>query len=99
MPRGDRTGPNNEGPMSGRGMGYCTGSNSTGFENNQGFGCRRGFGGGQGRGRGRGMGQRFCTNPQNYKEVSKEEILEKLKENKARIEKAIKEIEQKESKE
>ncbi len=70
MPRGNKTGPNGDGPMTGRAQGYCTGNNQPGFINNQsnqaqGFGrrARGGFAGGygraQGRGFGRGMGQGF----------------------------------------
>lgn len=51
MPRGDRTGPEGMGPMTGRGAGYCAGNAVPGF-NNPGVG-RGGFiGGGRGRGRG-----------------------------------------------
>ena len=58
MPRGDKTGPNGIGPMTGRQMGYCVGNDRAGFETPvSGFG--RGFGGGFGRGFGRGMGNRF----------------------------------------
>ena len=45
MPGGDRTGPSGQGPMTGRGMGYCAGFNVPGFMN-PGFG--RGFGRGRG---------------------------------------------------
>ncbi|MBD3203154.1 hypothetical protein GF327_02590 [Candidatus Woesearchaeota archaeon] len=45
MPRGDGTGPNGSGPMTGRGLGYCSGSNSPGFAKGPGMGIRRGFGG------------------------------------------------------
>ncbi len=55
MPRGDRTGPNGMGPMTGRAMGYCAGFNSPGFTNP---GGGRGMGMGMGRGGGRGMGFR-----------------------------------------
>ena len=54
MPYGDRTGPSGEGPMTGRGAGYCSGFNRPGSANpNRGFGFGAGFGGGFG-GRGRG---------------------------------------------
>ena len=43
MPRGDRTGPNRQGSMTGRGMGFCAGFNAPGFTNS-GFGRERGFG-------------------------------------------------------
>lgn len=48
MPRGDGTGPLGQGPMTGRGMGFCAGYNSPGYIN-PGFG-RGYFGGGRGRG-------------------------------------------------
>lgn len=50
--RGDGTGPNGQGPMTGRGLGYCAGYQNPGFVNN-GFvrGGERGFrAGGSGRG-------------------------------------------------
>ncbi|MEA3317493.1 MAG: DUF5320 domain-containing protein [Bacteroidota bacterium] len=62
MPRGDKTGPNAMGSMTGRRMGYCVGNNRPGFANNQGFatgygrGMRNGFGNGQGNGAGNGAG-------------------------------------------
>ena len=51
MPRGDQTGPNGMGPMTGRAAGYCTGNGMPGFANSM-FGNRGGFG------RGMGMGNR-----------------------------------------
>ena len=63
MPRGDRTGPEGKGPMTGRGAGYCSENDEPGFANDsprRGFGFGFGFGGGGGRGlgrRGRGRGQ------------------------------------------
>lgn len=48
MPGGDRTGPMGQGPMTGRGMGYCTGNVQPGF------GCGPGR-----RGRGRGFRNMF----------------------------------------
>jgi len=57
MPGGDRTGPEGLGPMTGRSLGYCSGSNSPGFT----YGRGRGFGRGFGRvywGRGRGFWRR-----------------------------------------
>lgn len=53
MPRGDRTGPEGMGPMSGRGMGYCAGYGAPGYMNpGPGYGRGRGYGYGYGRGRG-----------------------------------------------
>lgn len=60
MPRGDGTGPNGLGQMTGRAMGYCAGYSLPGFSNG-GFGRGLGrFGGGSrgGRGGGRGIGFR-----------------------------------------
>lgn len=45
MPGGDRTGPAGAGPMTGRGLGYCSGSAAPGYAYGRG-----GFGGGYGRG-------------------------------------------------
>lgn len=57
MPRGDRTGPWGQGPMTGRGMGYCAGFPGPGFMSpGPGFG-RGGFGRGFGRGLGFGRGR------------------------------------------
>ncbi len=50
MPRGDGTGPNGAGPMTGRAAGYCTDSPMAGY-------ARPGRG--RGRGRGYGRGGRF----------------------------------------
>lgn len=71
MAQGDKTGPMGQGPMTGRGLGYCAGYDSPGLT--RGFGGdrgqSRGFGGGcsQGRGRGfsRGMGRGFGFNSPN----------------------------------
>ena len=57
MPRGDGTGPMGMGPMTGRGMGYCTGYAMPVYKN-------AGFGMGRGRGFRRmfrifGFGRRF----------------------------------------
>ena len=51
MPRGDGTGPNGMGPMTGRGMGYCAGYTAPGY-----------MSGGFGRGRGGGRGFRRMQN-------------------------------------
>ena len=57
MPSGNRTGPQGLGPLTGRGLGNCSGNispNST--TNGRGFGYARGGGRGFGRGGGRGFG-------------------------------------------
>ncbi|OQX60997.1 MAG: hypothetical protein B5M51_09150 [Anaerolinea sp. 4484_236] len=56
MPYGDGTGPQGQGPMTGRGAGYCAGTNAPGFATTPGRG--RGWGAGFGRGFGRGAGFR-----------------------------------------
>ena len=64
MPRGDKTGPNGNGPMTGRGMGNCSSNDRPGYtENDQNY--RRGFG----RGGGRGFGFRHRNNDQIKKET------------------------------
>lgn len=35
MPNGDRTGPQGKGPKTGRGLGYCSGSDKPGFESDE----------------------------------------------------------------
>ena len=35
MPQGDKTGPNGEGPMTGRGMGYCSGYDNPGYASDE----------------------------------------------------------------
>lgn len=53
MPRGDKTGPDGNGPRTGRGLGYCSGYDSPGFTKGVprgGAGYGRGFGRGYGRG-------------------------------------------------
>jgi hypothetical protein len=47
MPRGDKTGPEGRGSMTGRGLGYCRGFGEPGYT----------AGGGRGRGSGRGLGR------------------------------------------
>jgi len=72
MPRGDRSGPSGFGPMTGRRMGYCVGSNQSGF--NQ---MDYGFGRGRGRGAGFGFRQGFAYSPQvNLPTVSQKSMLE-----------------------
>ena len=51
MPRGDKTGPEGMGSMTGRQLGFCTGNETPGFTN-------QGFGFGRGSGRGFGLGRR-----------------------------------------
>ncbi len=55
MPRGDGTGPQGMGPMTGRAAGYCAGNAAPEYANSYGrrfAGAARGMSGGAGRGRG-----------------------------------------------
>ncbi len=59
MPGRNKTGPFGQGPMTGRGLGDCTGNRGNygrGFGG--GFGFCHGYGNGYGRGHGRGLGFR-----------------------------------------
>lgn len=56
MPRGNKTGPAGQGPMTGRAAGYCAGFATPGYMNAS-PGRFAGRGGGFGRGRGFGMGR------------------------------------------
>ena len=58
MPAFDKTGPQGQGPMTGRGMGPC----------GNGRGMRMGMGFGRGRGCGRGLGRYFGWNAPETKE-------------------------------
>jgi hypothetical protein len=58
MPKGNRRGPENAGPITGRAAGYCAGFNTPGFRNTvPGQGFRAGFGRGRGAGGGGGCGR------------------------------------------
>jgi len=57
MPRGDRTGPVGQGPMTGRRAGYCAGFAAPGFANGGGWGQGLGQGWRRGPGWGRGYGR------------------------------------------
>ena len=85
MPRQDKTGPNGQGPMTGRGLGPC------------GRGLRRGFGGGFGRGMGwRCRGIAPYAEPVSFTEAEEKKLLEaELKEielEKQEIQKRLKEM-------
>ena len=69
MPRGDATGPDGNGPQTGRGLGNC--KPTQGQQQGQSFPYNgpygRGFGRGKGFGRGFGRGQGFGRNQQQGK--------------------------------
>ncbi|MGC9331662.1 MAG: DUF5320 domain-containing protein [Bacteroidales bacterium] len=59
MPLGDKSGPNGQGPLTGRRRGFCTGNDQPGYTSDapgRGMGRGANFGGGFGRGAGNGFG-------------------------------------------
>lgn len=96
MPFGDGTGPVGNGPMTGRGMGYCAGYRAPGYLNRPGYG--RGLGRGRGFGRGFGRGYRYTPSavpaypysPPYNQEISKEGETEYLKETARALEEELK---------
>ncbi len=102
MPRGDKTGPQGAGPMTGRRLGLCVGNDRPGFDTGS-----RSFGHGYGQGFGRGNGWRGQTgygqrhaygrfSDDEVQGVSKKTLLENdvriLQEQLASIEKQLSEI-------
>ncbi|MBN2508808.1 MAG: DUF5320 domain-containing protein [Spirochaetales bacterium] len=86
--RGNRMGPDEMGPKTGRGMGYCNGNDQPGFMSDATpMGMRRGFGAFRGRGfAGRGFGGRgFGYRAYGYAPSADQEILARLE----RLEAAI----------
>jgi len=97
MPRGDKTGPNGNGPKTGRRLGYCTGNNLPGFENNiitygrgNGFGRRNHNGNGFGRGMGFGYRNGFDNGVKEKTLVQNE--INILKDQLESLEKRLKEL-------
>jgi hypothetical protein len=84
MPRGDKTGPEGRGSMTGRGLGNCAGNGEPGYTagGGRGFGRGRGFGL---RGLGRGFGRCYDLD-RNSDRVKEPAVSEKtLLENEIRI--------------
>lgn len=92
MPRGDRTGPEGLGAMTGRGLGFCNGNQTPGF--NRGFG--RGAGGGFGRGlrraTGYGLGQGRGYYRENLPEATVPESQNSLKSEAASLMERLKKV-------
>ena len=82
MPRLDKTGPQGQGPRTGRGMGNCPGTGGTG----------RGLGFGRGQGRGFGRFCLGCPLVGNGQALSKEEQKKILEEEKKLIEEELKNL-------
>ena len=98
MPAGNRTGPNGEGPMTGRRLGYCPGYDSPGYMQygrgyrGRGYGYGRVYCGRGGYGRGRFNyphsypQPQFVTLPPSIEERNPEKILKDLEYHKSRLE-------------
>ncbi|MGM0627498.1 MAG: DUF5320 domain-containing protein [Candidatus Fermentibacterota bacterium] len=97
MPAGDRTGPDGFGPMTGRGLGYCTGHAAPGYARPApGRGMGRGWGRGMGRGRGwgrRGYYAPYPTAAYPVEPPSREQEMEGLKRAAEETRQALKRIE------
>jgi hypothetical protein len=93
MPGRDGSGPLGQGPMTGRGLGVCTGVNAPMYGGWFGRGFGRGFGRCFGRGFGFGLGRRFgfgAYNPNfNYNQLNSKEDLQAQKEYLSNMIKAI----------
>ena len=81
MPRGDRTGPDGMGPMTGRRMGYCAGYDMPGNVNHIGKRMGRGLRSGRGFRGGNelnfGYNQRpYYPSPEYYPQVSEKTLIE-----------------------
>ena len=93
MPRGDRTGPDGRGPMTGRAMGYCAGNDRPGYAEPgfRGRGLGRGFG--RGLGFGRGFGWRaFAPQYAEPVEMTKDQKLKVLEAEQKEIEAELSDI-------
>ena len=97
MPRGDRTGPQGEGPLTGRGYGDCRPRGGF-YGRGRSFGQGQGIGQGQGFGRGRGFGFQgnagceFGYDPLTLTKAEQKKILE---EEKIEIQEELKRIDEK----
>lgn len=95
MPGGDRTGPNGNGPMTGRRMGYCRDNDSiTGTGQSYGFGRGGGWRNSSGFGRGGGFGFRRSVGfnaaqnaPEQYGMTNVEREIDVLKDRLSSLEK------------
>jgi Family of unknown function (DUF5320) len=91
MPRGNKTGTNGMGPMTGRRMGSCVGNSNVEFERNQ------GYGNGNGRGFGRSVSSQGDQYQQNFSDKGAlENELRILKEQMSFLEKQLSNIDKNE---
>ena len=74
MPRGDRTGPNGNGPKTGRSLGYCVGNETEAYLENR----SQGFGGGYGHRRGlrQGFGRGYDQGRRNFTDTSEKTLVQ-----------------------
>lgn len=92
MPGLNRTGPDGQGPMTGRGFGSCTAYSNPGFMN---YFFARGMGRGRGLGFGRGrgfIGHNYPYGNLPYSNLNKEEKLNMLQAQVKSFEKGLREI-------
>ena len=97
MPGGNGTGPQGRGPLTGRGMGNCSGSNasnSASYGRGFGFGAGRGGGRGGGRGFGRGFNRGFGWGYQYPVQITPEEQARNLENEKIYLRDRLKEVEE-----
>ncbi len=75
MPRRDGSGPAGQGPLTGRGLGNCTGVQNTAYGYGYGRGLGLGMGMGRGAGYGRGFGGYYATAPAPVTYASQKDFL------------------------
>lgn len=75
MPRRDGSGPAGQGPITGRGLGNCTGVQNTVYGYGRGLGMGMGPGMGRGAGYGRGFGRFYAAAPAPVAYASQKDFL------------------------
>jgi uncharacterized protein DUF5320 len=93
--RGNKKGPENMGPKTGRGLGYCNGNDTPGYMSNEApQEMKRGYGSGMGRGRGmgRGFGRGAGRFGQNFQQFNDESEISDIRTRLDSIEKMLKEL-------
>ena len=75
MPRRDGSGPQGQGPLTGRGLGNCTGVQNTAYGYGRGYGMGMGLGMGRGAGCGRGFGRFYAAAPAPFAYASDKDFL------------------------
>ncbi len=75
MPIRNGSGPSGQGPLTGRGLGNCTGASNTAYGYGRGLGMGMGPGMGRGAGCGRGFGRYYTAAPAPIAYASQKEFL------------------------